>query len=196
MLKLEREIHVVDGDVRRDFEDDWREIENALNATGNEAIHHGLREFHRHAEDRELDGMDGDEFFLMGIEINVDLHPTDAGGGGIRIEGGNHLEAFFFKSMVTQKGRAETPGADQDDRLEVLATESLPDDGGENFHRVAEAAGAELAEVGEVFAELCGLHPGGPGKGGGADGLDVVHVELLQTTMIDRKAVNRFFRNI
>src|SRR6478752_5845218 len=52
VFQFEREIDVVDRDVGGDFEDDRREIQDALDAGGDEAVDDGLGELDGHAEDR------------------------------------------------------------------------------------------------------------------------------------------------
>ena len=196
VFQFECEIDVVDGDGGRDLEDDRREVEHSLDAGHHEAVDHGLGILDGHAEDREFDGFLGDEFLQVRVGENRDGHSTGAGGFRIRVERGDDFESFLLEAMIAQQRGAEIPRADEDDRLEVFAAESLTNDRGERLDRVAEAAGTELAEVGEVLAELCGLDSGGAGEGGGADGGHAVIVEFLKATVIDGKPVDGLFRDV
>ena len=126
----------------------------------------------------------------IGIRIDGDGDAAGPGGLGIRIEGGDDLEAFFFEAMVAQQRGTEISRADEDDGLEVLAAEGFADGGGEEFDRIAEAAGAELPEVGEILAELRGLHPGGAGERGGTHGVHAVGTQFLEAA-VSRSRVDR-----
>ena len=196
VLELEREVHVVHGDIRSDFENDGREIKHALDADCDEAVHDGLGELDGHAEDGELDGVRGDEFFQIRVWKNRDDNASSAGGLGIRIEGGNDLKAFFFETVVAEERGAEITRSDEDDWLKVFATECLADDGGEGLYRVTEATRAELTEVGEVLAKLRGLHSGCLCQSRGTDGVHPVIVQFLQAAVVDGKPIDRLFRDV
>src|SRR5688572_3268699 len=74
VFEFEREIDVVHGDVRADFEHDGREIQHALDAGGDEAVDDGLGELDGHAENRELDGFLRNEGFQLRVGENRDHH--------------------------------------------------------------------------------------------------------------------------
>ena len=196
MLEFQGEIHIVDRDVWSDFQDDGREIQDTLDASGNEAIHDRLGELDRDAKDGKFHAVTGDE--RLQIRVGQDGYGGDACASGFRVgvEGCDDFEAFFFESVVTEECGTEIAGTDEDHRLEVFAAEGFTDGGGEDFHGVAEAAGAELAEISEVFAELGWLDASGAGKRRGAHRVHTIGMQLLQAAMIDRQTIDRFLGNV
>ena len=61
---------------------------------------------------------------------------------------------------------------------------------------ITEAAGAELAEVGQVLAELGGFDAGGFGQGFAGDGADVVFLEALEATEVHGQSIDCLARDL
>jgi hypothetical protein len=91
-----------------------------------------------------------------------------------------------------EEGGAEIADANKDDGLEAGGAEGFREARAEGVNIVAEAARAELAEVGQVLAELRGLDAGCLCEGSGGDRGDAVGLEALEAAVVEGKTVNRF----
>jgi len=80
-----------------------------------------------------------------------------AGPADINVKGRDDLKSLLLESPVL----ASRPDPDfphpPDDRLETVGSEEIGDHGGQLLDIVAETAGAELPEIGEVLAKLRGF---------------------------------------
>ena len=101
------------------------------------------------------------------------------------VESGDDFEALFFEAPIGEEGEAEVADADEDDGLEPGGSELVGDFPGELADIVAQAAGAEGAEVGEVLPELGGLDAGGLGERLAGDGADEVLAQPGEAAHID-----------
>ena len=61
---------------------------------------------------------------------------------------------------------------------------------------VSQAAGAELTEVSQVFAELSWLHAGSGGQGVAGNGADGVGFEAVEATQVKGEAIDRLAGNL
>ena len=73
---------------------------------------------------------------------------------GVGVEDGGEAEALGVEALVGHQCAAEVAGADEEDVPDFVGAEDLFDLGDEVVDAVADAGVAELAEVGEVFADL------------------------------------------
>ncbi len=195
VFEFDGEVDAVDDDVFGDVEDGGGEVEDGLDAGFDEGVGDFLGAGGGDGEDGHLDLVLLDEAVHGGEGEDGDGEVAAAGFGG-DVEGGDDFETFFAEAAVAEEGGAEVPDADEDDGLETVVAEDFADGGGEAIDVVAEAAGAELAEVGEVFAELGGFDTGGLGERFGGDGVDVVHLEALEAALVDGESVDRLSRDV
>ena len=194
-VELDGEVDVVNDDFFGDLEDGGGEVEDGLNAFGDEAVSNFL-------SDGSWDGEDGDFDVFFANEGSDFVHSEDldsevagAFAGWLGVEGGDDFEAFASEAAVSEEGAAEMTCADEDDGLEACGAEDVGEFFGESGDGVAEAAGSEVADVGEVFAKLGGFDAGGAGEGDGGDGIDAVGTEALERAVIDGHPVDGLFGN-
>src|SRR5690606_28433544 len=90
-----------------------------------------------------------------------DLVPDDA---LVRVEQGGDAEPTGAEPPVVGQGAAQVSGADDGHRPVLGETEFTGDLVDEVVDVVADAAGPVRPEVGEVLAELGGVHPGRGGQ--------------------------------
>ncbi len=173
------------------MEDERGEVEDAADAGREELVGDLLG-------DGGGDGENGHADAVFPDEIGQPLAGQDGDRGAraeatrVGIEGGDDLEAFLGKAVVGEEGGAEVAGADEDDGLERLIAEHVGDHATQRLDVVAEAAGAELSEVGEVLAELGGFDAGGAGQGLAGDGLDGVVPQALEAAEVDGQPIDGF----
>ena len=167
------------------------EVEDSNHPVFDEVIDDFLGDGGRHGDDGHADVVFLDEITDAIHAVHGDLGGLVAGTDGIEIEGGEDLEAFLFEAAILEEGGAEIADADEDHGLESAGAEEIADHLGELIDIVTEAAGAELAEVGEVLAELGGFDAGGAGEGFAADGLYFVFLETLQAAQVDAETIDR-----
>lgn len=173
-FEFDGEIDVVNDDLFGDLEDGGREVEDGLNALGDEAVGDFL-------SDRTGNGKNGDSDVFLANEGADFVHPEDldAEVSGtfacwFGIKGGDDLEAFSGETAISEEGTAEVAGSDEDNGLKAGSAENVGKFFGESGDRVAETARSEVTYVGEVLAKLGGFDAGGAGERHGGDGVETV----------------------
>ncbi len=165
VFQFHGQIDITDHDVFRGVEDGGGKIEDGLQTGHDQLIDDLLGGHGWDGENGHFDVMFLDERaeFLDGFE--GDGGQAGAGALDIGVEGGDDFEPFFIETAVAEEGGAEVPDADEDDWLEAVGAEHVIEHAGEVGHAVTESPSAELAEVGEVFAQLRWFDAGGAGQG-------------------------------
>ena len=107
-----------------------------------------------HGEDADDDLLLGDDRLELG-EV-ADPHAADllADDGGLDVEHGDDLEAVVGEDVGAGDRLAELAGAEEGDVVLARGAQDLADLGDQRLDVVADAALAELAEAGEVAADL------------------------------------------
>ena len=105
------------------------------------------------------------------------------------VEQRRDLEAFLAEARVVGEREAEVAGADDGDAQLAIEPEDLAQVALQIADVVADAAHAELAEVGEVLADLRGVQVELFGERLGRNRLDAGRLELVQAAQVDREAV-------
>ena len=105
------------------------------------------------------------------------------------VEQRRDLEAFLAEARVVGEREAEIAGADDRDAQLAIEAEDLAQMPLEIADVVADAADAELAEVGEVLADLRGVQMELLGERLRGDRLDAGVLELVEAAQVDRQAV-------
>src|ERR1017187_6050575 len=113
----------------------------------------------------------------------------------VGVERGDDFKPLLFKTAIRQQRESEVADADQNHRLQARCAEFIGDLFGKRRHVIAEAARAERAETGEVFAELGGLDAGGQGEHLAGNGADAVVPQPHEAAQVKRQAINRLARN-
>ena len=106
------------------------------------------------------------------------------------------LKTFLLETAVAEQRGAEVADTDEHDRLEPVRAQQIGDHLRELVDVVAETAGAELPEVGEIFAQLRRFHARGPGERFAADRLEMVLPEPLEAAQIHREPVDGLARDL
>src|SRR3977135_2225667 len=105
---------------------------------------------------------------------------ADLARGLIRDRG--DVEAPLAKAVILDERAAHPPRPDQNDAIPALETKDVADATRQFRDGVAEAAFAERAEEGEVFAHLCGRRPSQASQLSGRNG---GRLGLLQEAKVD-----------
>lgn len=192
-FELDGEVDVVNDDLFGDLEDGGREVEDGLNALGDEAVGDLLGDGPGDGEDGDFDVFFANEGSDFVHSEDLDSEVAGAFAGWLGVEGGDDFEAFASEAAVSEEGAAEVTCADEDDGLEACGAEDVGEFFGEGGDGIAEAAGSEVADVGEVLAELGGFDAGGAGERDGGDGIDAVGVEALEGAVVDGHPVDGLF---
>lgn len=194
-FELDGEVDVVNDDLFGDLEDGGREVEDGLNALGDEAVGDLLGDGPGDGEDGDFDVFFANEGSDFVHSEDLDSEVAGAFAGWLGVEGGDDFEAFASEAAVSEEGAAEVTGADEDDGLEACGAEDVGEFFGEGGDGIAEAAGSEVADVGEVLAKLGGFDAGGAGERDGGDGIDAVGAEALEGAVVDGHPVDGLFGN-
>ena len=106
------------------------------------------------------------------------------------------LEAFLAEARVVGEREAEVAGADDGDAQLAIETEDLPQVPLQIADVVADAAHAELAEVGEILADLRGVQVKLLGQRLRRDRADAGVFERVQAAQVDRQPVGGELRDL
>ncbi len=106
-----------------------------------------------------------------------------------RIEQGGDLEAFLAEPGIVGEREAEIAGAHDGDAQLSVEAQNLSEVPLQIAHVVADAADAELAEVGEVFADLSRVQVELLGERPRGNRADAGPVEHVQAPQVERQAI-------
>ncbi len=195
VFEFDGEIDIIHGDGVGHVQDDWREIKDSGDAGFEEAVGGFLGGGGGNGEDGQLDASAADERGEL-VHLKDRLVKILAAlATDIFIEAGDDFKTLLGESGIAHERAAQAADADNDDGLEAVGAEGVAESDGEQFDIVAKSAGAEVAEVGKVFAELGGGDAGDLGERFAGDGADAVVVEALEAAEIEGEAVEGFARN-
>ena len=156
-------------------------LSTALTPAARHLIDHVLGRFGRHRDHRDVDALAATH--LLQVLDVVDRHAAarllaDLGVGAV--EERDDLEAFLAEARVVGQRQAEVAGADDGDAQLAVEAEDLSQMPLQILDVVADAAHAELAEVGQVLADLRGVQVELLGERLRRDGLDAGGLELVR----------------
>ena len=114
----------------------------------------------------------------------------------LNIKRGDDFKPLLLKTAIGKQRKAEIPDADEDHRLKAVGAQQIGDHLGQLFDFIAQAAGAELAEIGEILAKLRRLDAGGGGERVAGDGADRVRLEPVQAAQVNGQTINRLAGNL
>ena len=135
-----------------------REVENALDAGGDDLIDDGLRMGRGDGDDRDIEPLaPGDPLQLLDVVDRYAAARLVADLVGGRVEQRRNLEAFLPEARVVREGETEVAGAHDRHAQATVETEDLPEVAAQLLDVVADAADAEFAEVREVLPDLRGV---------------------------------------
>ena len=106
------------------------------------------------------------------------------------------LEPLLPEAGIVGEREAEVAGAEDRDPDGAIEAEDHPQVALELLDVVADAAHAELAEVGEVFPDLRGVELKLLGQRLGRDGFDARGVERVQAPQVDGQTTGSELRNL
>ena len=107
----------------------------------------------------------------------------------IAVDSRNHFEACVVKADVTRQSASEMPHADDDDRPLLIETEELVQLFGERIDLIADATDAEVAELRQVFTDLCRGEMESLRKVLRRDGVEALRLQLAKTAQIEGETV-------
>ena len=144
----------------------------------------------RHGDDGDADAVAPRD--LLEIVDVVDRHAAarllaDLVAQGV--EQRRDLEPFLAEAGIVGEREAEVAGAHDRDAQLAIEAEDLPQVALQIADVVADAADAELAEVGEVLANLRGVQMELLGERLRRDGADAGVLERVEAAQVDREAV-------
>src|SRR5215472_10110986 len=194
-LQLDGEIHALEAHVLGGAEPARREVQDGLDPRGDQRLRHGLGGFRGHGHDGELEV--ARLRLLRQVSQGEDGHAIGGGPelGGIVVEDGGDPEALTCEAFVVIEGRAEVAEPYEGDLPLPVEPQDALQLRLEPGHEVADAAHAELPEVGEVLPHLGGVQAEALRQLLGRDGLDAVLLELLQAARINGQTTHRHLRN-
>ena len=108
-----------------------------------------------------------------------------------RVEQRDDVEAVVAEARVVGERQAEVAGAQDDDLELAIEAEDLAQVPAQVLDVVADAADAELAELGEVLADLGGVEAELLGQAAGRHGVDASRLEGFERSQIDRQSRGR-----
>src|SRR6266851_42671 len=194
-LQLDGQIHALEPHVLGSANAPRGEVEDGLDPGGHELFRHRLGRFGRHRHDGDL------EIAALGLAREV-AHGQDGHAvgqlprlGGIVVEDGRDPEALAGEALVVEERRAQVTEAHQRHLPLAIQAQDALELGLEARDVVADAAHAELAEVGEVLPDLGGVQTEALGQLLGRDGLDSVLFELQETARVHGQAPDRHLRD-
>ena len=112
-----------------------------------------------------------------------------------RVEQRGDLEPFLAEARVVGERQAEVAGAHDRDAHALVEPENLPQVAAQLLDVVADAADAELAEIGEVLADLRRVEVELLGQRLRRDRPDAGRVERVEAAQVDRQPVGRQLGN-
>jgi hypothetical protein len=179
-----------------DSDGDGGEVEDSADAGGDEFVGDALRGFAGDAHDGEFDVLGGDDFGEIVHGFDGELAEGVTGFVGVGVENGGEAEAFAEEAAVGDEGAAEVTGADEEDVPDFVGAEDFAELGDELIDAVADAGVAELAEVGEVFADLGVGVAKGVAELFGRDGVFVGFMEGFELAQVETEAVDGGSRDV
>src|SRR5262249_23994945 len=109
---------------------------------------------------------------------------------GIGVEECDEGETLGAEAGVAGEGTADVADADEERVGDAIGAEDLAESCDERGDLVADAGAAELAEVGEVLADLCVGEAEGACEGAGGDGGDGLGVEGFELAQVEAESAD------
>ena len=190
LFELDGEVDGLDAYVVGDGDGDGGEVENSADAGGDEFVGDDLGGFSGDGHDGELDVLGGGDFGEVVHGFDGEFTEGVTGLVGVGVEDGGEAEAFAEEAAVGDEGAAEVTGADEEDVPDFVGAEDFAELGDEFFDAVADAGVAELAEVGEVFADLGVGVAEGVAELFGGDGGFVGFLQGFELSEVEAQAVD------
>src|SRR2546429_1936641 len=190
-FELDREVDVLEPDVAGNLDAGGREVQDGFDAGRDQLIRDRLRGLYGHRDDRDLDAPS--LHLAAEIAAREDRGRLDLGRDlrRIHVEDGRDAEPLAGEAPVVEQGRAEIAEADECHRPLAIEAEDPLELGLEPRDVVADAANAELAEVGEVLSDLRRVEIEPVRQLLRGHGLDAVLLELQQASGVDRETTDR-----
>ena len=155
--QLDRRVGRVDGDVGRHVEERFRVVEDDLDARADQVVGRALRARggdRQHADDDVLLPDDVGKTLVRG---HLDVADPTADFLRVGVEDRGDVDAVLREDRAAGDRLAEAAGPDQRDVVLALRPQDLADLAEQRVDVVADAALAELAEAGQVPADLGGV---------------------------------------
>ena len=167
-----------------------REIQDRLDAGGHHLVEHVLRRFGRHGDHGDVDVLLAHDLLQLLQIVNRHAAPRLVADLGIGdVEHRHDLEAFALEARIVGQRQAEVAGAHHRDAQLAIEAEDLAQVALQVLDVIADAADAELAEVGEVLADLRRVEVELLGQRLRRDGLDAGGLELVEAAQVDRQPI-------
>ncbi len=194
IFQLDREVHVVHGDVFRHMQNDRSEVENPSHAKTDQRICDFLGGRDWQGKDRHFNAVAFNKLAQFIHPINRLFHRLVT-LRGVLIECGNNLETFLFETFIQEQRQTEVADTNQNNRLQTIRSQQIGNHFAELLDIVAKTTSAELAEIGQVFTKLSGFYARRLCQCFAGNRADGVILQPLQTAQINRKPINGFARN-
>ena len=189
-LERDGEIDALQLHVGRHLQRAGREVQHGLDPGRDHQIDHALCRRRGHGDDGDADAVAA-RVLLQIVDVE-DRHAAARLLADLRaqvVEQRHDLEALLTEAGIVGEREAEVAGADDRDAQLAIEAEDLAQVTLEIADVVADAADAELAEVGEVLANLRRVQVELLGERLGRDGPDARALELVETAQVDREPV-------
>ena len=162
----------------------------AFTPAADDLIQHRLRRFGRHGDYGDIDPFLADDALELADVVDGHAAPRLVADFGIgHVEERRDLEAFATKTGIVGQGQAEVAGAHHRDAEFSVKAQNLPEVALEILDVVSDAADAELAKIGQILADLCGVQVELLRQRLRGNGLDAVGFELCQAAQVNRQTI-------
>ncbi len=172
------------------------EIEDGFHAAPDQAVHHLLGRRARCRDDRDVARL----LLEVGLEVLHVAHhqpvPARSDLAGILVIDRGNVKATLAESLILHERPTHLPGAHEHDAVGALQAEDALDLGGELGDGIAEAAFAEGAEEGEVFADLGRRGAAEARQFAGRDGGAPLRQRLFEEPEIEGETAHRAVGNL
>lgn len=191
VFELNGKIHAVDDHGFRNRQHGRGKVEDARDAFIDQLVGDGLSGNGRDREDGHTHTSIVDHASQMFHSVQWNGQRLVPGASDVGIKSSHDFKTFLFESPIAEEGRPEIAHPDEDDRLQAVGAEQIGNHLRQLVHVVAETPGAELAEIGQVLAELGWLHSGRHRQGLAADRLQAVTFQAVKAPKVEGKTVDR-----
>jgi hypothetical protein len=193
LFEFDGEVDADNLDVGGEVEGDGGEIEDAFDVGGDEGVGDFLGGGAGDGDDGEADAAFMHDAGHVGEVENGDAIDGRADFGGVVVEGGRDAEALVLEAAIAKEGAAEVAESDHGERPGLVGAEDAFDGVDQLVTAIADAGVAELAEVGQVFADLSVCKAKELAELRGAGGFVAVADQVLQLAEVEAEAADNGF---
>ena len=154
LFQAQGEIDIGNNHAWVQLETAWGEVENSVDAIGDESIGHALSGIGRNSDDTQPDPTVLERCLEFGDRLNGSFVENEAPGCGIRIEYGGDVKIELVERTVGKQGTPDVACSDQCGIPDQIATQYPTQILMQLSDVVPDTGMPELADEGEVLADL------------------------------------------